>query len=67
MAIEKTTTWASVVSSLAEAWSFVMENLDGVGPEPRITVSPMWVYSELEQGELRFEVSVSGTVTEGSS
>lgn len=73
--IEVTTRYATSVDELADAWAFVMAHLDhpGVGPDPRITISPIWTYSSHEIGDenyrapRRFEVVVSGMIHEGEA
>ena len=64
--IEITTKYATSVDDLADAWAFVMERLDHVGPDPRITISPIWTYTDDADLPRRFEVVVSGMVHEGS-
>ena len=69
--VEVTTTFATSVDDLAAAWAFVMAKVDQVGPDPRITVSPIWTISasagDDEEPPRRFEVSVSGMVHEEAS
>lgn len=64
--VEVTRKYVTTVSELFEAWAFVMDHLDDVGPDPQILVSPVWVQSwapvDAEQPARRFEVSVSGMV-----
>jgi len=65
--IERTTTFATTVDDLAAAWAFIMGRIEEVGPDPRITISPIWSFSasslDVEQNPpRRFEVSVSGMV-----
>lgn len=62
--VEVTTRYATTVDSLTEAWAFVMERLDSVGPDPRIEITPEWVYSDAEDGTRRFSVMVDGMVPE---
>ncbi len=70
--IERTTKYATSVDDLADAWAFIMERLDAVGPDPQITISPIWSFSasslDVEQDPpRRFEVSVSGTIHDPTS
>lgn len=67
--IEITTKYATTVDELADAWAFVMARLDSVGPDPRVTISPIWSYdvTSLDRDQnppRRFEVVVSGMVHE---
>ena len=63
--VEVTTKHATTVDDLPAAWAFVMARIDRVGPDPRITISPIWTYGDGEDGNTRrFEVSVSGMTTE---
>ncbi|MCG7285377.1 hypothetical protein MHY85_05225 [Cellulomonas sp. ACRRI] len=71
--IEVTTKYATSVDELADAWAFVMARLDAVGPDPRITISPIWTYSSDEisnpgyRAPRRFEVCVEGMVHESEA
>lgn len=71
--IEVTTRYATSVNELADAWAFVMARLDAVGPDPRISISPIWSYSPSEIGDedyhapRRFEICVEGMVHEGEN
>lgn len=62
--VEVTTRYATTVESLTDAWAFVMEHLDSVGPDPRIEISPLWTYGsdDVEDGTRRFSVAVDGMV-----
>ena len=62
--VEVTTRYATTVETLAEAWVFVMERVDSVGPNPRIEISPTWTYGadDVEDGLRRFSVVVDGMV-----
>lgn len=68
--VEVTTRYATTVDELADAWAFVMDRLDNVGPNPRITISPIWSYSPSEitdedhEVPRRFEICVEGMVHE---
>lgn len=46
--VEVTTRYATQVETLAEAWAFVMEHLDALGPDPEISIKPEWCISPLE-------------------
>lgn len=75
--VEVTTRYVATVADLPAAWQFVMARIDSVGPDPRITISPIRVYpvSEIAHGlsdddatyvpEREFEVTVEGMVREG--
>lgn len=41
--VEVTTRYVTTVDELAAAWAFVMDRLDRVGPDPRITISPVTI------------------------
>ena len=67
--VEVATRYATTVTDLAAAWAFVMSRLDGVGPDPDITIRPIHQISfgirDYGDGWTRvFEVVVKGTVTE---
>lgn len=59
---ERTTTLATNVRSITDAFAFVMEHIDTVGSEPSIHIGPVWVVDDGVAGRAEFEVSVSGTV-----
>lgn len=63
MTVEVTTRYATSVSTLAEAWAFVMERIDKVGPSPSIHISPVWFLGDDTEGT-GFEVVVDGMVEE---
>lgn len=42
MTVEVTTRFVTGVDTLAEAWAFVMDRIDAVGPDPSVTISPVW-------------------------
>lgn len=69
-AVEKTTQYATVADDLPAAWAFVMAHIDDVGPDPRITISPIRSYAFADIGEeapeppRQFEVAVSGMTEE---
>jgi hypothetical protein len=68
--VEVTTRYVTSVPTLAEAWAFVMDRVDRVGPDPTIEIKPVWIYSMssvtegTDESERRFEVVVSGMVEE---
>lgn len=69
--IEFTARYSTSVETLAEAWAFVMEYVDRVGPDPQIQIDPFWKIGVQEalDGEDRepprhFGVVVSGMVKE---
>lgn len=70
--IEKTTRYATTVETLTDAFTFVMEQVDIVGPDPSITITPSWTYSvhdidrEDHEAPRHFSVVVSGMVEEKS-
>lgn len=76
--IEITTRYATTVDELADAWAFVMERLEAVGPNPRITINPVTIMpiSDMVDGldgapdreyQRQFEVIVSGMVHEATT
>ena len=64
--VEVTTRYATNVRTLPEAWAFVMDRLDAVGPDPRIEITPTWIYSDSSDGKRWFVVVVDGMVPEAS-
>lgn len=73
--VEVTTKYVTTVDDLPAAWAFVMERIDSVGPDPRISISPIHVQPvsiaemfddpDAEHAWKReFEVVVSGIVEE---
>ena len=69
--IEVKTTYATTVNELPEAWSFVMERLETLGPNPRITISPIWSWNVVDaidgvdqRPPRQFEVCVEGMIEE---
>lgn len=66
--VEYTAQYASRVSSLSEAFVFIMEHESKVGPDLAILINPVWVCFDVDEltGEhhtrREFEVSVSGMV-----
>jgi hypothetical protein len=65
--IERTVTLATTVDDLPAAWQFVMARIDDLGPDPRITISPVWAYnvadlSSEQRPPRQFEVAVSGMI-----
>lgn len=73
--IEVTTRYATSVPDLASAWAFVMARIDTVGPDPKITINPIWRISVQDMDSdypgreypRVFEVVVSGMVREDES
>lgn len=74
--VEVTTRYATTVETLPEAWAFVMERVDQVGPRPSIAIRPYTVISigdalsgraGEESPAEAFEVVVSGMVEEASA
>jgi hypothetical protein len=71
-AVEVTTRYATSVQTLSEAWAFVMERIDSVGPNPSIQIVPLWGFSEEDENadeddytlERWFSVVVSGAENE---
>ena len=66
--IEVTTRYATSVDSLQEAWSFVMDHVDLVGPDPMIKIDPFWSISMDQMGEdvdppRKFGVVVEGMIS----
>lgn len=65
--IEVTTRYATNVETLAEAWAFVMDHVDRVGPDPMVTIKPTWYYGmgddeDVNDGDRWFSVVVNGMV-----
>lgn len=59
--IEVTTKYATTVSNLTEAWSFIMEHIDKVGLFPSVNIHPIWIFKDNEEYK-ELEVSVEGTI-----
>lgn len=68
--VEVTKSYASTVESLADAWEFVMDRVDSVGPSPTIAIEPIWSYTltdtedEPVERARAFSVLVEGMVEE---
>lgn len=68
--VEITTKYVTTVDELPEAWAFVMERLESVGPDPHIVIKPVRIYGWNDIGDdnyvapRQFEVVVSGMVNE---
>jgi hypothetical protein len=72
--VEISTRYATTVESLADAWEFVMTRIDSVGPDPSVTISPVWrvnmdlitMEDSVEEKDLprSFTVVVEGMVEE---
>ena len=41
---------ASGFKELSEAWAFIMDHIDEVGPDPAIEIQPFWHQADLENG-----------------
>jgi len=64
--IERHVRYATNVTDLPAAWAFVMEYMDKVGDSPSIEISPMWVWTNVDDpAERQYQVAVSGTEEEG--
>lgn len=77
--VEVTTRYVTSVDTLPEAWAFVMERIDVVGPEPQVHITPRHIMpvgamidalegadDSEERWTTCFEVVVSGMVEEAS-
>lgn len=64
--VEVHTRYATTTNTLAEAWSFVMDRIDKVGPDPAIEITPCWFVcsANAEHADRHFSVVVSGAVEE---
>jgi hypothetical protein len=70
--IERTTRYATSVDELGDAWAFVMDHLEKVGPDPEVSIKPFWRmkihdmdrpdYDDEAKPPRRFGVVVSGMV-----
>lgn len=61
--VERTVKLATQVTTLPDAWAFIMSHIDELGDNPAIAISPMWVFGEDHEPSTRlFEVVVSGMV-----
>lgn len=66
--VERTSKIVTSVQTLPEAWAFIMEHIESVGPRPQIHISPITIFdasamtSGSDECEELFEVSVSGMV-----
>jgi len=60
-AVEVSTTYATTVATLADAWAFVMDHVDGAGDAPTISIAPFWSYAGEGDPVRAFEVSVNGS------
>lgn len=69
--VERTVKYATTVTELPAAWAFVMEHLDESGPDPEITIRPVWIMpvgemvdglggADVRPAPREFEVTVSG-------
>lgn len=67
--VEVTTRFAVTVDDLPSAWAFVMDRLDRVGPDPEVTISPVWIVRSTNvdvEPQRRFSCVVSGMIPEDS-
>lgn len=72
--VEVTTNYVTHVAELSDAWAFIMDRVDRLGPDPTIAIVPFWacVVSEDEDGDevheqkRRFQITLSGSVPENS-
>lgn len=64
--VEVHTRYATSTETLAEAWAFVMDRIDKVGPDPAIEINPCWFVCSADMTEPRrhFSVVVSGAIEE---
>lgn len=58
-ATEVTTRYATNVNTIPEAWTFIMAQLDNLGPAPSIHITPVWTVDS--DNDTTFDVSVEGT------
>lgn len=70
-AVEVTTSYVTTVPELTDAFAFVMERLDSVGPNPEVRISPIFIIgmdsSDDEPIPREFEVTVRGMTKENGS
>ena len=68
--IEVTTRYVTTVNELSEAWRFVMDRLEVVGPDPAVSIRPIRIMSvsdalaDRDEPSRQFEVTVEGMVQE---
>lgn len=73
--IEKTTRYATTVDTLTEAWAFLLDRIDAIGPDPSVTIRPISTIGVADMAAglegsddgawvRRFEVVVEGMVRE---
>ena len=71
--VEVTTKYVTTVDTLPEAWSFVMDHLDRVGPDPHVDIRPIRIISvgqmqdgldglDVSEPTREFEVVIEGMV-----
>ena len=59
--VEFTAKYATTVDTLPDAWVFVMDRIDAVGPRPSVKISPLSRCAVgSDEWTTHFEVSVSG-------
>lgn len=63
--VEVTTRFATTVHELSDAWAFVMDKIDQVGPDPSIAINPVWRHNGDGLDPRHFEVAISGMVEQG--
>lgn len=59
-----TTRYAMWVDEMTQAWAFVMEHLELVGPDPSVKITPhmtVHVEDQDEEPKRRFSVVIEGT------
>lgn len=74
ISVEKTTRYATNVAEMSDAWAFVMQRIDLLGPDPTVSISPVWTmeYCDNEDCEVgghtvrSFNVIIAGTVPENA-
>lgn len=65
--IEVDTRYSTTVDELTDAWSFVMEHIDKIGPHPSIRIYPCWGVDRDEaleepDDQVHFHAVVEGAV-----
>jgi hypothetical protein len=64
--VEIDTRYSTTVDTMQEAFAFVMEHIDTMGPEPSVHINPCWGVDRDEavnepEGSVHFHVCVEGT------
>lgn len=72
--VEVTLQFETVVDDLTEAWAFIMDRIERVGPDPSVHIHPakegpppmiqMLVNGEVREATRKFHVVVEGTARE---